>query len=88
MLSKVVCDEHMNFQRFSDLKKAALFANGYHYYPPHLTHLPFMPMGHPAMMGLAMANHLGIRPDMNTMPDRRGTDLTSPRSVGVISLRV
>ena len=67
---------------FSDLKKAALFANGYHHYPPHLTHLPFMPMGHPAMMGLAMANHLGIRPDMNMMPDRRGTDLTSPRSVG------
>ena len=73
----------MNERRcFSDLKKAALFANGYHHYPPHLTHLPFMPMGHPAMMGLAMANHLGIRPDMNMMPDRRGNDLTSPRSVG------
>ena len=69
-------------RRFSDLKKTALFANDYHHYPPHLTHLPFMPMGHPAMMGLAMANHLGIRPDMNMMPDRRGNDLTSPRSVG------
>ena len=66
-----------------DFKKTALFANGYHHYPTHLTHLPFMPMGHPAMMGLAMANHLGIRPEMNMLPDRRanGTDLSSPRSV-------
>ena len=79
----MLCIEQQMKERrcFSDLKKAALFANGYHY-PPHLTHLPFMPMGHPAMMGLAMANHLGIRPDMNMMPDRRGNDLTSPRSVG------
>ena len=74
--------KQMKERCFSDLKKTALFANGYHHYPPHLTHLPFMPMGHPAMMGLAMANHLGIRPDMNMMPDHLGNDLTSPRSVG------
>lgn len=60
------------------MKKSPLFTNGYHY-PPHLAHMPFMPLGHPAIMNLAMANHLGMRPEHLLNQERSnptGTDLS------------
>jgi len=69
-----------NPNRMMDFKKSPLFTNGYHY-PPHLAHMPFMPLGHPAIMNFAMANHLGMRPDhLQSQLERQaphGTDLSA-----------
>ena len=65
------------------MKKSPLFANGYHY-PPQMAPLPFLPLSHPAMMNLAMANHLsGMRPDHVIAMNQgsNGLDLTNSRSV-------
>lgn len=65
---------------FVDPKKSPLFGNGYHY-PPHLANMsmPFMPLGHP-MMSMAMANHMGMRPDlMRTDRPTAEMDLSTPR---------
>ncbi len=65
----------------SELKKTSMFSNGFHY-PPY--QLPFMaPLAHPAMMNLAMASHLGMRPDViharEPHRDNEPADLTTPR---------
>ena len=73
---------------FTDLKKSPLFGNGYQYPPQLAAHIPFMPMGHPAMINLAMYNHLGMRhPEMmQGQGVRQGapTDLTSQRCVSYV----
>lgn len=84
LLDLCLCNVTFLFSRFfADLKKSPLFGNGYQY-PPHLAHIPFMPIGHPAIMNFAMANHLGLRhQELLNMAERNqtATDLSSPRYV-------
>ncbi|XP_041358664.1 dachshund homolog 1-like [Gigantopelta aegis] len=56
-------------------------------FPPHpyaMSHLPFMPLAHPMMsppVTMAMAHHLGLRPDGSVIKERSSSesDLMSPR---------
>lgn len=61
------------------------FLNGFAHNPYTMAPLPFMPLSHPIIsppVSMAMASHLGLRPDGSIMKERPGSesDLLSPRS--------